>query len=292
MHCYAYRYIINVNLFIQTLHSICRIAEVLLTLQQVGNVKYTGWVLQVPCSTNRAIINELQIQAKCMEDELQDWKKMVKKRREEFYELNYYTTIQLLALRKELGSLKTANQAAVSREVLALLQSVSTGVNPNVVSSAVSKVLHDNSSETLSEPVLDASASTAEEFPAYSLSNEILSSASMQAETVDNSKVDILNKEMVTSLNEDKLTLEQKEIMANIRKRLNCSKDLVLRCFEECSNAKDEYDLRKWCADRLLEESIDVEEVSDDDMASESDISETSTTADTEEDEGFKYSGS
>ena len=115
----------------QTLHSICRIAEVLLALQQKGNVKYTGWILNFHCKVE--MVNKLQQQAKHMEEELQIWEEEVQQVRNEYYELNYYTTLQLLALCKELGRLKTFSQplfcAEINPHILALLESISTEIS-------------------------------------------------------------------------------------------------------------------------------------------------------------------
>ena len=125
MHTYA---------LIQTLHSVCRIAEVLLALQQKGNVKYTRWELNFHCAVD--MVDTLQQQAKDMEEELQAWEDQVWQTREQYYELNYYTTLQLLTLRKELGRLKSSGQLCtqISPHVLALLECISTEIaSPDVL---------------------------------------------------------------------------------------------------------------------------------------------------------------
>ena len=119
----------------QTLHSVCRIAEVLLELQQKGNVKYTGWKLTFHCRVD--MVNALQQQAKDMEKELQIWEEEVQQVRNKYYELNYYTTLQLLALCKELGRLKTFSQphfcTEISPHILALLESISTEMSSSYI---------------------------------------------------------------------------------------------------------------------------------------------------------------
>ena len=132
--------------FTQTFHSVCRIAEVLIDLQKFGNVKYTGWILQVPCSADSKFQNEvvcqLQAQARKMETELSDWKEKVKQTRDRFYELNYYTTFQLLTLRRELGALKNSQETSVIfPNVLALLQSISLDITSEVVCDAVKQII-------------------------------------------------------------------------------------------------------------------------------------------------------
>ena len=96
----------EVGVFTHTLHNVCQIAEVLIDLQRVGNVKYTGWRLQVPCGLS-SVVSMLHDQAKVMEHELANWKEEVTQKRGDFYELNYFTTLQLLTLRRELGVIKS-----------------------------------------------------------------------------------------------------------------------------------------------------------------------------------------
>ena len=129
-------------LLMQTLHSVCRIAEVLIRLQQVGNVKYIGWRMQFHCQT--LLVEDLQEQAKDMEDELESWNKEVTTARKEFYELNYYTTRQLLVLRSELGKMKSLGPATPppqQAQVMALLQSISSEITPRIVESVVQQVV-------------------------------------------------------------------------------------------------------------------------------------------------------
>ena len=286
----------------QTLHSICRIAEVLLTLQQVGNVKYTGWVLQVPCSTNREVINQLGAQAKHMEEELQQWREKVKCRREDFYELNYYTTLQLLTLRKELGALKGGSPgmggAVVSPNVLALLRSISAHVTPEVVSGAVCGVLAE--AEPVADPERGAKAEKdavlhepeVVEIEPVPAPPEILSSVGMQPE----SEEPLGNDKGRASLTEEDLTPEQREIMANLCHRLNYKKQLVLRCFEECAGREmDMYDYQEWCNDKKMEEDIEEDSEEDYEESSESDTSsdaEGSGSGSEAEEREFRYSSS
>lgn len=108
----------------QTFHTLCEIAELLIALQQVGNVQYIGWYITVPCKPE--IMPELRKLHNTMNYELQNWREEVREARFHHYELNYFTTPQLLTLRKELGYLKSLNSRSVSisRQVQALLQSI------------------------------------------------------------------------------------------------------------------------------------------------------------------------
>ena len=115
--------------FSQTLHCVCRIAEVLIKLQQAGHVKYIGWIIGFSCQT--LLVEDLQTQAKKMENELDMWNKEVTLARERFYELNYYTTRQLLVLRSEFGRLKMLGHSFKQHQwgqVIALLESISSAI--------------------------------------------------------------------------------------------------------------------------------------------------------------------
>ena len=107
---------------------VCRISESLLNLQQHGNSDYVGWVLHFDCFAED-ILKHLEDQAKEMENDLVNWKRDVQSYRNDFYELNYYTTQQLLILREELGRLRKPGAAdsldSKTCIMLSLLQSVS-----------------------------------------------------------------------------------------------------------------------------------------------------------------------
>ena len=109
----------------QTFNSVCRIGEVLLKLQQHGHDKYVCWMQRFGCRAEDLVgrLNEI---AKELEDDLERWKEKIAHGRQKFYHLNYFTTQQLLSLRRELGSFKGGNpDRSVKPETLALLQSIS-----------------------------------------------------------------------------------------------------------------------------------------------------------------------
>ena len=125
---------------LQTLYSVCRIAEVLISLQQAGNVRYIGWKMELCCQT--VLVEDLQGLAKGMEEELVEWNKEVTLSRKKFYELNNYTMRQLLLLRGELGGLKSgrAPQSLQWEQVMALLESISSEITPSALANLVQAV--------------------------------------------------------------------------------------------------------------------------------------------------------
>ena len=241
----------------------------LLTLQQVGNVRYTGWVLQVPCSEDRKIIEELNGLAREMEDELLNWKEKVKQQRENFYELNYYTMVQLLTLRKELGKLKDCKQSIrVSSEVLSLLQSVSSQITPDAVAGLVEKVVAEARARSEMEEQENAHAleMSGEEVPDLTNINPEYVAADVSKQSIaESTRTGATGKKAKPKEAEADLTEEQQEMMSNLLIRVACSEKLIRRSFKECEG-KERYDYQKWCFDHL-----DEDEASDgEDMSSES----------------------
>ena len=125
-----------------------RIAEVLLALRRAGNVAYSERVVMINCATYVAgesgleqlqeeiakqHVAELNTLAKEMENDLEEWENDVKKSRTHYHELNYYTTRQLLRLRKELGVSRHNPHRQIDPEVLALLRSISQDVTSESV---------------------------------------------------------------------------------------------------------------------------------------------------------------
>ena len=101
-------------------------------LQNEGHVKYISWHQSFPCSGEH-VSRKLQHLVEEMKDDLMTWKEEVTNQRQQFYELNYYTTLQLLHLRQELCNMSTS----LSSTVLALLSSISPNVQQCNVTEAV-----------------------------------------------------------------------------------------------------------------------------------------------------------
>ena len=113
-------------------HGVYRVAEALIALQQAGNVSYMNWKMEVTCE--QKMIEALSNKALQMENDLDSWSNAVNQSRSKYYELNYFTTPQLLYLRRHLGALKTdTTMTSLNQGVLMLLKSVSTNVTIDAV---------------------------------------------------------------------------------------------------------------------------------------------------------------
>ena len=266
----------EVGLFTHTLHNICRIAEVLISLQRVGNVKYMGWILQVPCMGDlNAVIPKLQELAKVMEHELMGWKGEVTQKRGDFYELNYFTTLQLLTLRRELGVIKSkpnSGPADVTPNVLALLESISTEVTAPYVHVVVQNIISDSIKSIVSSPSVSAQDGASVISPSLSspavlgessssdantltpressLAHELFSSADLQISSgAEDMKVDDTIEQ--PKISEDELSQEQRGMMQDLIKRYNFPTELILKAFEECEAESTKYDIEKWCHENI-----------------------------------------
>ena len=251
----------------------CHIAELLIELQQVGNVKYTGWILQVPCSRNGAIIDSLQGQAKKMERELKDWKETVSCARHKFYELNYYTTVQLLTLRRELSMEKSSSD--IASHVLFLLQSISSQVSTAVVRQVVKNVTSSVVSDFDQEPALRGEGAEV----AAVLQPETASAASVATEDSPASIPQPMSYEDMPKLKETDLNDSERKILEFVTRVLDCSRFLVLKAFEKFrGNDMDRYDYRDWCNENMDAFEFEEEDASsseeEDDATSSSDESE------------------
>ena len=300
----------EVGVFTQTLHNVCRIAEVLISLQQVGNVKYTGWRMQVPCGL-RYIVPVLQDQAKTMEHELTNWEEQVTQKRGEFYELNYYTTLQLLTLRKELGVMKpkpNTSPAVVTPNVLALLESISNQVTAPHVHAIVQNVISDSIRSAASAPSISTQdrasiISPSSSSPAVlggassgkagvsscsesSFTQELFSSVEVQTSSgAEDMNVDI----DLPKISEDELSQEQRGMMQDLINQYAFPNQLVLKAFEECKQNATKYDIQNWCLENLDKYAFDSEaleaEISDDEVEDDrSDVSSMDS-----EDENYSY---
>lgn len=216
-----------------------------------------------------------------MENELSKWEEDVKIQREEFYELNYFTTLQLLTLRMELGRLKDQSKTvAISPEILALLQSISTQVGPSQVINAVNQVLLEAKQEAVPEPEPEP-----EPVPAIEVHPNI-----PEGEQNDTAvAMPQLKQEGSTSPEpvslEDSLSDELRGYITTISSRVDCSRQLVLKAFEILGEKLTRTEYEDWCVNNMDEYSFD-DEASSDDSSSES---EGELTADAPSEEEFHY---
>ena len=223
------------------MHRICHIAEVLLSLQQVGNVKYIGWNLQVVCSTEpEVIVTSLQLQIEEMEAELDSWKLDIQSIRSTFYELNYFTTTQLLVLRQALAKLKHDDIAVLDADVLALLQSVHPKVDSVLVANSIKEVMREISTPDHIENI-----------PECCEDIDVIKAKNNESMHQDHEH------KVLSGLVEENLSESQVMIMSFVVDQLGCSKKIVLKAFEKFhKEKKDKYDYLDICTELMNDNDV------------------------------------
>ena len=243
---------------------VCRISECLLNLQQHGNSDYVGWVLRFDCFA-KDILKDLEDQAKEMENDLLNWKEAVVGYRNDFYELNYYTTQQLLILREEIGKLRNSADAGSSDGknaiMLSLLQSLSRDVTLEYVRNEVQALAIAPMEEELvaNQECEMAHTHTVHEEPSGIVHAGSVSSNDFTGKpTPIGDKGEIMETDLVqdilTSTAHDKpsfseadLTDAQRKIMINIIRNYGYSRNLILLGLEKCDKPEIEDEVADWC---------------------------------------------
>ena len=222
-----------------------RIAEVLIALQQKGNVKYIGWSMEFHCQP--LLVEDLQTQAKEMEDELIKWNSEVDEARKRFYELNYYTTHQLLVLRSELGKLKclhSTNPLPQKAQVMALLESISSEMTLANVKSVVQQVISQlpEDLDMQKSPIPGSDQAGAGNIEPYTKTPPPVSQIMPAVEHLHVSHVQTLP---YVSLSEEKLNVKQKEYFTNVIENYGYHKMTALKAIEEVGTG-DWNDIENW----------------------------------------------
>ena len=181
-------------------------------------------------------VSDLQKYSKMLDTQLVVWKKSVDAAREKYYELNYFTTRQLLELRRELGQLlhSATIVSSVKPSVLMLLENVSPEVSSSVVLESL-QVTHFAQQPTLTDEVLTTK-------------NTCSKSSSRCKVTA--SSASTFQKTLTKSSFSGKLELfsdKQQEDFRYLTETLDYSISHVLKAFEECGQDANLYDIEEWC---------------------------------------------
>ena len=215
-----------------------RVADALIEHQRSGNIMYLGWTMDVVCGPDLAGV--LAAQAQTMELKLTDWIDEVKQTRKQYYELNYFTTPQLVILRRELGKLKSlrfhASISAVSPMVLNLLQRVSVDISKETIVKVVKEAVLLPSGNNFSSAV-----------STHDLKSVGLFTAKQENAPEKRLSMKKKSKALAHGSIADKLSSEKMEIMMYIVDRLGYPQELVLKAFEECKVDANKYDIQNWC---------------------------------------------
>ena len=128
----------------QNLEGITRLAKAYINLLESGSVDRMDWNQEFRCSRDQlegeSISKELARVSTAMEAHLSKWKRKVSDAREEYRELNFFNTQQLLLLRKEIARACHKSQFQVENpQVFTLLESVRPGLYTEHLMEAVQR---------------------------------------------------------------------------------------------------------------------------------------------------------
>lgn len=215
-----------------------RIADALIALQQHGSGDYVGW--EIACNLPN-VVDRLQQVASKLEADLEQSKHEIQEQRGQFYELNYYTTKQLLLLREELGRLQEPGENMVKPEAMALLQSISRNITDNEVKVCVLSVTtrkDDNVGEDAEDKVESTRKSELRNFISPT------SSSTIDVGKSESTKCSIPQAQQ----KQDDLSPVQKAILLDIMEIFAFDENLILLAFDRCENPSDIDAVIVWCA--------------------------------------------
>ena len=125
-----------------------RLATAYIDLFESGYIHRMDWKQEFHCSKDLVagewIAKELEEESTFMESCYTNWKKKVSDARKEYKELNFFTTQQLMTLRKEIATVCHSNDLIMSSiQVLALLESVRPNLTSEQLKSAIERAFKD-----------------------------------------------------------------------------------------------------------------------------------------------------
>ena len=125
-----------------------RLATAYMDLFESGYIHRMNWSQEYRCSKDQvageSIAKELDEESSFMETCYKNWKKKVSDARKEYRELNFFTTQQLMTLRKEIATVCHSNDLAMNNiQVLTLLESVRPSLTSEQLKSAIERVFKD-----------------------------------------------------------------------------------------------------------------------------------------------------
>ena len=224
------------------------------------------------------LVEDLQKQAKRMEDDLDEWNQTVTLARNKFYELNYYTTRQLLILRSELGKIKSLGLESRQQyfgQVMTLLESLSCEITPTDLKRVVNLVSfeHDvNERETSPSSMIQEKHQPVPSVPPPHLS--LLSQVAPSKHHLG--KLEHMPRLPPVSLSREKLTVKQEEHCVSIIEKFSLSEMTALKAIEVVGDG-DWNDIKNWLDENADEfeaelQEYEVDESEGEDMHDEGEV--------------------
>ena len=138
-------------LIFKILQGVVRLGQAYVKLCEIGDVSYLDWNKEYKCKTSiveKDVINDITSQAQEFERRYDAYRVRLHEQRMKYRELNYFTTQQLLFLRKELAAIKrSANIDFLNFQVFALLEKIVPDISPSTLNGVLIEagVMQDSS---------------------------------------------------------------------------------------------------------------------------------------------------
>ena len=223
------------------------------------------WVLRFPCTLpchhDNNLVDLLTDTLDKMIYDLEEWQREVAEARNQFYCLNYYTTQQLLLLRKELSHFTDHNyRGDLKPDVLALLQSLSKDISHQDLHIVVTDIreIFDNWDDE-NEDSLNLDPSIDESYSPDTILNESNRQADIIALKLHSSSVPYY-----PQLTSSDLAEKQRVILDNLVQSFGFSEKLILLAFERIDKPDIEEAVEDWCNQHVEDYIFDAEEESGD----------------------------
>ena len=136
-----------------------RLGQAYVKLCGIGDVSYLDWSKEYKCKSSimgKDVINDIISQAQEFELRYDAYRVHLHEQRMKYRELNYFTTQQLLFLRKELAAIKrSANIDFLNFQVFALLEKIAPGISPTALKDVLIEAGVMQESENFDDGVSD-----------------------------------------------------------------------------------------------------------------------------------------
>ena len=196
------------------LHLVCRIAEALCQLQNVGHTKYITWSLDFTCS--KVTVEKLTDQAANMENELKDLLDSIKEQRLKSHALNYFTTQQLLQIRCELGNLKQDSTAEVTSQLYSLLSIISLHITSDDIKNVVEAVCF-NEQEPIYEKQVSINEASEVQLPLATEVNEATEAMELEQNEHDGVTNECMDDQAKLKLAIESLSKEEENVFEQLQ---------------------------------------------------------------------------
>jgi len=247
----------EVEQFVKNLEGVMRLATAYINLTESGFVHCLHWSKQFHCSKDQfkgeSIADELAAESASMENCYSNWKKKVSNARKEYWELNFFSTQQLMLLRKEIASVCRSEGLLVSNlQVLTLLESVRPNLDTDQLKAAIDRAFRETELSDKAKGTADPPS-----FPQVPLEAEF----GTRSSAFDNNYISMSPSAVAST---SPIKKPKPKAASKVQTFLNAaandgfSEQVALAALASLGLDADEDDLLLWCSDEAHEADIEA----------------------------------